>query len=145
MEKQRGFTLVELIVATVLGTLVLLGLAAIFSGTLTVWTRIQESGDALKEARIAMHWLTRDIREEEIVTANPHSIGFTDVEYVLSVTTLKRNGNLVAQGVTGLSFNYDNPNPIDVRFVSILITIKQGSKELEFRNGAGVRNYEPIL
>lgn len=140
MEKQRGFTLIELIVATVLSTLVLLGLIAIFSGTLTVWTRIHESGDTLKEARIAMQWLTRDIREEKIVTANPHSIGFTDVEYILQGTTLERNGNLVAQGVTGVSFNYNNP--MDVKFVSIVIKIKQGSKELEFRNGAGVRNYE---
>lgn len=147
-KRLSAFTLLELIVAISLSFLVLLGLGAVFSGTLTVWTRIQQSGNALSEGRIAMEWLIRDIREKEIVAANPHSIQFTGIEYTLDGATLNRNGDLVAQGVVQLDFNYydQNNSPpeelADIRFVSIFLKTKNNGKELELRNGAGVRNYE---
>jgi len=135
-----GFTLIELIVAIGLSALVLAGLTAIFSGTLTVWSRVQNSGTALREARLAMQWLTKDIREKHITSSGGNSIEFADgTKYYLNEENLKRNTDLVAEGITKLDFTYNDSQ--DIRFVSILLKVKNGHKEMELMNGASVRNY----
>ena len=137
---KKGFTLLELMVAIVLSLLIIGGLIAILSGVLTVWTRIEENSGILKESRLAMHWLTRDIREKKIVIAGSDTIEFSDVKYVLEGSSLKRNDDLVANNIKEINFSYDNPE--NIRFVSILLKVKKNNKELEFQNGAYYRNYE---
>lgn len=171
MKKQPAFTLLELIVAIGLSFLVLLGLGAVFSGTLTVWTRIQQSGNALKEGRIAMRWITWDIKNsiKDPVTNNIITLAETahikintpdgEVEYYLNGDIIYRSSNddsdiLLPKNVTHLEFNYYEYDvllkqyikagiPGNIRFVSIDLKIKNNGKELELRNGAGVKNYEP--
>lgn len=61
MLKQRGMSLVELMVAMAIGTIISAALAAIFVTTTKVKHEISRNGEQIENARIAMDWLSRDI------------------------------------------------------------------------------------
>lgn len=163
MKKNNGFSLMEMVVAIGMSALVLAGLGSIFAGTIKVWARAQNSGMALKEARIAMEWLTRDIRQSSAIqSASSGSsaslilkigTGTDTVTYNLSKNTLSRvlNNNkpdLVAENITDLTFTDQNGKNLAalsdltlVDFVSISMTVTAGNQVFVLNNGAKLRNY----
>lgn len=149
MKKMSGFTLIELITAIGLGALILSGLGAVFSGTIRLWSSVQNSTSALKEARLAMEWITRDIREGTIVEIGDNFIKLAAMKYFLNGTNLMRDSDLVAQGVAGLGFKYYNKNGEEdddlakMIFVSIVLTVEEGGHSITLRNGANLRNFVP--
>lgn len=60
-ETDSGFTLVELLIATALGVLVLAAVAAVLAGGLRVWDRASGNPSALQDATLALEWLQRDL------------------------------------------------------------------------------------
>lgn len=62
MRAQRGFTLVELMVAMILGLLVVGGSLALFAGQRTTASMANQMSEVQSEARIALDALARDLR-----------------------------------------------------------------------------------
>lgn len=147
MKKSRGFTLMEIITAVGLSALVLSGLGAIFAGTITLWSRVQNSTSILKEGRLAMQWLARDIMEGNITKAGTDYIVLDKIDYSLSGKNLLRNKDLVAENIKSLKFAYYNKEGKEekdiknIKFVSIELTAEENGHKLTLRNGAGLRNY----
>lgn len=147
MKKVKGFTLMELILAIGLSTLVISGLGAIFAGTITVWRKVQNSTSALKDGRLAMQWITKDIREGVITEIGYNYIKLTDAEYSLSGTNLMRGEDVLAQGVANLYLTCYNKNGAVenninmINFVSILLTVEIGGHRLSLNNGTNLRNF----
>lgn len=147
MRKIKSFTLMELILAIGMSALVLAGLGAIFAGTITVWRKVQDSTSALKEGRLAIQWITKDIREGVIAEIGNNRVRLNDVEYSLNGTNLMRGADVLAQGVTNLGFTYYNKNGMEeddiniINFVSILLTVEIGGHRLSLNSGANLRNF----
>ena len=83
--QERGFTLVELLVATVLGLIVIGGAVTVFTVSMNNQPRISSQSAAIQQARTAMEQITRELRQGSTVstaTANQLSI----VTYVHSAT-----------------------------------------------------------
>ena len=139
MKNKSAFTLLELLVTIGISALIVAGLGSIFAGTLTVWSSVQDSGIALENGRLALEWLTRDIRAKTITVALPTAIIFQDgTRYRLQGSNLRRNNILLAEDIDSLTINYDDPsNPT---FVSIAIAIDKENGTLEMYDGAAVRN-----
>lgn len=148
IKNSSSFTLLELIVAISISVLVLSGLGAVFSGTLNLWTRVQDSTSALKEGRLAFQWIIRDIRAGGILSIGSNSLELSNAVYSLSNrTNLMRNSDLLAQGVTNLNFTYFNKdgveeNDIDnINFIKISLTIERSGHRLSLIDGAKLRNF----
>lgn len=61
MLKQRGMSIVELIVAMAIGTIISAALAAIFVTTTKMKHEINRMGEQIENGRLAMDWLSKDI------------------------------------------------------------------------------------
>jgi hypothetical protein len=61
---EAGFTLVELLVGTVIGLLVLFGGIQVLDSTLSISRRTQARVDTAQRSRLAMELLTRDLRSQ---------------------------------------------------------------------------------
>lgn len=146
---KKAFTLLELIVSIGLSALILAGLGAVFAGTLTVWRKVQDSTSALKEGRLAMQWVTKDIREGAIIAVGANYINLNTANYTKSGNNLMRGPDIVAQGITGLNFTYYNKegkeedNISKINFVSVLLDVEIGGHKLSLRNAANLRNFKP--
>jgi len=83
--QDRGFTLVELLVATILGLIVVGGGVTVFTVSMNNQPRISSQSAAIQQARTSMDRLTRELRQGSTVstaTASQLSI----VTYVHSAT-----------------------------------------------------------
>ena len=141
MKRKNGFTLIELILTAGLSALVLAAIGAVFTGTLTVWTRTERLNSRIDEGQLALLWLTRDIREKTIATATNNSITFTDTtSYLLQGKNLQRNQETLSQNVTKFALGYDDP--LAINFVSIRLTISNNDRQLALQSGAAPRNYD---
>jgi len=68
-KKQRGFSLIEMMVVVVILGLIVLGLVTFFTGGARSWITGQGQLQAQREARQAMDRMVREIREGEAVTS----------------------------------------------------------------------------
>jgi len=57
----RGLTLVELLIAATMMSILFLGLTTHLRGGITVWQRVTQTGEAIQRQRIAWDWLERDL------------------------------------------------------------------------------------
>jgi hypothetical protein len=145
--KMCGITLMELTIAISMSLLVLAGLGAVFAGALKVWSKVQDSTNALKTGQIAMGWISRDIKEGVILDAKQDEIKLSgDVSYSLAQNILYRNSDALAKDISKINFSYYNKNGNvesdigNIAFVSFSITVKDKNHELILNNGAGIRN-----
>lgn len=82
---QSGFTLVELLVATVLGLVVMGAGVMVFTASIKSQPRVTSRSAQIQQARTAMENLTRELRQASSVT-NATSQGLTMVTWVNSAT-----------------------------------------------------------
>ena len=68
MEKQKGFTLIELMVVVALLAILGYGIVRFFTSTFRIWWQASQQIDAQQKARIAMDEMTRFIRQARPVT-----------------------------------------------------------------------------
>jgi len=71
MKKYRGVTLIELMIALVISTIVLLGVATVYSSTKRSYKVQEEMGRLQENARYAFNIMARDIRGAGYVGCNP--------------------------------------------------------------------------
>ena len=67
-----GFTLVELLVGTTIGLLVLFGGISVLDSTLRISRRTQARVDTAQRARTAMEIFTRDLRSQVLLARRRH-------------------------------------------------------------------------
>ena len=117
--RQLGFTLIELIVViVVLGTIASMGAVVLRDGMLG-YLRGREITSADWQGRLALERMTRELRDVAPslggtvnianTSCNSSTFAFSDIEaapisYTQSTTTLLRNGQPLADNVTGLRF-----------------------------------------
>lgn len=156
MKKITGFTLLELIAAVGMSVLVLAGLGAIFAGTVRVWSKIQNTGSALKEGKLAMDWLVRDIRSGTLQLMGINFMKLSTAEYHVPVNfVLKRNLDIVAQNIIPIYTYYDQngneiplmpigPDVSRVSTIAIKLKIQKGDTVFYLMSRAYLRTSERV-
>jgi Tfp pilus assembly protein PilW len=72
---ERGYTLIELLVATMMGFVVVGGAVTVFVGALHSEPRASSKADAIVRGRIAVERITRDVRQgADVVAASPSQL-----------------------------------------------------------------------
>jgi prepilin-type N-terminal cleavage/methylation domain-containing protein len=119
LRRQPGFSLIELIVVTVvLGIVASMGAILVRDGLLG-WLRGREINSADWQGRLALERITRELRTVappfsgvaniSITSCGSSTFAFSDINaaqisYTQNGTTLMRNGQPLADNVTGLGF-----------------------------------------
>lgn len=128
-ERDKGFTLLEVVIAMTLLSIVLLaGNQLLFSG-LKSWIHGEEQIDVVQNMRVGMDFMTREIRSATgVKTANSSYIIITVLNYDFSTGDVRyqydnvdkelerKEGSSspqpVSSRISGLTFSYDSGNPI---------------------------------
>lgn len=136
-EKDKGFSLLEVVIAmTLLGIVLLAGSQFLFSG-LKSWIHGEEQIDVVQNLRAGMDLMTREIRAaSKVKTAGNSYIVVTLIKADSSTVEVRyRHDNAgqelereegndgfqpVSSRVSGLTFSYDSGNPI--KWVGITMT-----------------------
>jgi len=116
IKTQKGMTLIELMITTVILSILILGLVVFFSGGVRSWISGEHQLEAQRNARQAMESMVREIRHGETVdnSSDPTSIvfktpfnGSLNINYHLETgRILYRNTNPIINDVLSLSFAY---------------------------------------
>ena len=115
---QKGMTLIELMVTTVILSIIILALVVFFSGGVRSWIAGQYQLEAQRNARQAMESMVREIRhgknigagsEEDTIIVSIPALGSEsayDVTFNLVDTTIKRGENPLISNVQSLILEY---------------------------------------
>jgi len=112
-ENQKGFSLIEMMVALGIFSLIIIGLVTFFSGGTRSWVTGQHQLEAQRNARLSMDRMVREIREAAYIedTSTANDIDFYtpfhgNISYFLSGNDLKRGSNTMINNVQTLDFSY---------------------------------------
>jgi len=166
MKKNKGFTLVELVIVIIIIGITASTLGFMMLGAVKAWTFKFNRNDILWDGRLAMDRMTREIRTVKnptsVTTASAAQFRFIDtgnedITYSLSGANLNRteNGtaNLLAENVSSLTFTYYNssdtviPSPIvspsatDIRRVRINLTLTKNGQSVYLQSDASTKNF----
>lgn len=146
---RKGFSLIEMMVALGILSLIIIGLVTFFSGGTRAWVTGQYQLEAQRNARLAMDRMVREIREGtsiDEISSNTTikinylaSFGKSPVTYSLSDTTINRNGNPLINDVKTLNFTYT-----DASKVHILLEVdvdNDESPDITLNTDVDLRNY----
>ncbi|HAZ09750.1 MAG TPA: hypothetical protein DCY56_01400 [Candidatus Omnitrophica bacterium] len=166
MKKEKGFTLIEVIIVITIVGIVSVIIGSMLLGVVKAWTFKLNRNDILWDGRLAMDRMTREIRtiknSTSVTTASAAQFRFTDtgnkdITYSLSSTNLNRteNGtaNLLAADVSALTFTYYNssdavipspavsPSATDIRRVRINLTLTKNGENVYLQSDASTKNF----
>ena len=117
--KPKGVTLIELVVTITVVAVLAGGTALCLVQGTNLWSRVTSQTDALGQAHVALDRMQRELAQvrddASVATANATTFAFTSVgneaiqyQYAASDGTLRRNGQLLAGGVSSCAFQYWN-------------------------------------
>lgn len=75
-KKENGFTIIEMLVVTLILVLITVALAAIIKGLITSSTRIKRLQTVRAQTQEAIHYLTKELRMSEFTGCNSDTISF---------------------------------------------------------------------
>lgn len=140
--KQRGFTLLEIIIVVSLLALMSLAVSRFYSNSLIASQTTQNTTDALWQGRLALARMVidfRSIQSANAITVNTtNRLVFTDIngtsyDYQLSGTNLLCNSQVLARGVNSLTFSYyDKTGSVtstvsNIRYIKISLTVTKNN------------------
>ena len=162
---QEGFTLVEMVLVTLVIGILAGILVPLFQQGVQGYTAIETRGDLTSQARDATDRMVREMRNIQkkannapnISSAGATSITFVDawtntITFALSGSTVQRNTDTLADQVSGLQFRYfDGSNtelipPLsgtdldNVRRIHLVLTLAQSGETLSVTGQAFVRD-----
>lgn len=145
----KGFSLIEMMVALGILSLIIIGLVTFFSGGTRAWVTGQYQLEAQRNARLAMDRMVREIREGtsiDEISSNATikinylaSFGKNPVTYSLFDNTISRDGIPLINNVKTLYFTYT-----DASKVHILLEVdvdKDDSPDITLNTDVNLRNY----
>jgi len=149
--KQKGFSLIEMMVVVCIIGLIVLGLVTFFTGGAKSWVAGQSQLEAQRNARQAMDIMVREIREGESISGTATSItvdipalgseSADSVTYSWAGTAgdpIYRKGNKLIDNVRKLEFTPD------VSKVHILLEVDvddDGKPDITLNTDVNLRNY----
>lgn len=120
LKKQFGYTMIEFIFVMVLVAIIVPVSVKIFASALNSILVAKNTTNADEEARVAMDYMVRELRNALSPsnisnTSGANSITFTDssgntITYSLSGSSLMRNSDVLADGISSLTFTYYDKN-----------------------------------
>jgi prepilin-type N-terminal cleavage/methylation domain-containing protein len=147
--KNKGFSLIEMMVVVVILGLIVLGLVTFFTGGARSWVAGQSQLEAQRNARQAMDIMVREIIEGDGIASGSNatsitinylaSFGKSPVTYSLTDTTINRDGNPLINDVKTLNFAYP-----DASKVHILLEVdvdKDNNPDIILNTDVNLRNY----
>ncbi len=153
--QQTGFTLIEMImVILLLGIIGAVTVKVLSQGLLAVQTE-QLVNDAVWQGQIAIQRMVREISmarsPADISTASADTFAFTDINgntitYARGKTTLTRNGIALADGISSLTFSYQDRNgnttadATTIRYVTISINVTLNNGNYTVTSGVNLRD-----
>ena len=160
--KNKGFSLVELIIAMTIMAIVSYGIASFLVSGMDAWVFIKSRETGLSSARSALERITREVRRikkpNNIVMAATTECAFVDINSSL-VDFYQNGGNLMrsSEGVSyvlvsdlatpeGIKFTYydSGMNATDVRqnmrFIKARLCVIKGTESVTLEDGARIRN-----
>jgi prepilin-type N-terminal cleavage/methylation domain-containing protein len=158
LERQPGFSLVELIVViVVLGIVASMGAMVVRDGMLG-WLRGREITSADWQGRLALERITRELRDiaapnaSNIAACGGSTFAFSDINalpisYALSANTLLRNGQPLADNVSGLNFScltsavQATTTLTDVFYVSVSMVVSTANTSATYRTTVKPRSF----
>jgi len=166
MKKEKGFTLIEVIIVIIVVGIISVIIGSMLLGVVKAWTFKFNRNDILWDGRLAINRITREIREvrntTSVITASSSQFRFintgnVNITYSLSSTNLNRteNGttNLLASNVSALTFTYYNasgtsipaptvsPSATNIRRVRISLTLTKNGQNVYLRSDSSTKNF----
>ena len=137
MKDERGFTLVELIIATAITGLIVSFLGTAIYQIITVTEYGNDRLTAMHELQNAAHWVSLDGQMARTASGGDElTLTLTDgstVTYTLTGTKLRRRtggpGMLLAKNVNDINFSVDN------RTITMTITVSPEGRDNVIENG----------
>ncbi|OGX31978.1 MAG: hypothetical protein A3D27_01995 [Omnitrophica WOR_2 bacterium RIFCSPHIGHO2_02_FULL_46_37] len=147
--KAKAVTLIELIMAITIVGILTTAASMYIKETIDLWRFVTFRSEVAAQVRTALIRMGREIRQLKdalsVYTATAGRFRFDDInanniDYQLSGSNLMRNADILAGGVSGLSFTYydaDNnaitaplvsPSNTDIRRINISLSIQSGTQ-----------------
>lgn len=151
---QIGFTLIEITLVIMLLGLISVAVMRFYSSSLIATQTMQNTGDALSQARLALERMVIDIRAirstSDITTKTATNLVFTDINnntfnYNLSGTNLLCNSQVLASGVNSLTFAYyDSTGTVtatlsSIRYIKITINVTKNNTDFTLTTSVYLR------
>ena len=125
VKNKKGLSLIELMVVVVVLSLIILGLVTFFTGGVRSWITGQNQLSAQRNARQAMDWMVREIREASDIIADSTTsqrINFntpwnSNLYYTWSGATWEaifEGTNPLINNVQNLTFTYFNSSDVEI-------------------------------
>ena len=121
VNNKKGFSLIEMMVALGILSLIIIGLVTFFSGGTRAWVTGRYQLEAQRNARLSMDRMVREIREANYIVDSSisNSVDFHtpfhgNISYSLSGDDLKRGSNTVITNVLTLDFSYFDNSDIEI-------------------------------
>jgi type IV pilus assembly protein PilW len=125
LNRQHGFTIVELMVAATLGILILGGAISMFVSNKRIYTEQDEMGRLQENARFAMEMIIRDVRmaghtgcNDDVATVTNHIEGADDVTSIHNFAVIEGSENGGAWALSGLTTDVGTSDGITVRYLA---------------------------
>ena len=160
---RKGFSLIEMMVALGILSLIIIGLVTFFSGGTRAWVTGQYQLEAQRNARLAMDRMVKEIREGKNVISDSNTskikVDYLDsfskdpVTYKLNGTNLERevnsSSNPVINNVQSLTFTYfdsggNSVPPVNASKVCILLEVDvdgDSNPDITLNTDVNLRNY----
>ena len=145
IKRQKGFSLIEMMVVVVILGLIVLGLVTFFTGGAKSWVAGQSQLEAQRNARQAMDIMVREIREASEVTTNDDTKIIFDTPWVTGITyellsnTINRNNIPLINNVSNLDFDY--PSLSKVHILLEVDIDKDDNPDITLNTDVKLRNY----
>ena len=156
--RTRGYTLVELVVVMTILSIVGMVSSYVIIESAKVYARTTPAMISSYQARLSVQRMQREIRDMKdtasITAFTATALTFDDsadntIAYSLSAGDLSRNGDLLAQGVTSLTFTYWKSDgttasaSADLYLIEIDLTVETAGQPYRVQTAVFPRNLGP--